>query len=608
MPAAIRTESTYNLPFSRRQLWPILSKTDWINRSLGLPPVNYEIKPLREGGTAVVAQARMLGVTLRWRENPFEWVEEEYYHVQRIFEGGLLAEARLGMVFHAGENSGTRVLIFAELTPRNALGAWLARYVLGPKADRDVGKVIRHVSEFLQGQKAVVMPRLPTQPVKPEPFQAGLKKLREARPPADLVHRLEKMLREAPDVELSHIRPFTVARDWGCDRWHVLRLFLHATRCGLLDLSWEILCPNCRSSRQPPTTSLSNLRQNVHCDVCQITYDGEFDKSVELKFKVTPAVRRNEPQTFCLAGPGAKPHIVSQLMLAPGQQRAWKLPVLTTPHRLRSPQVKQPVTLSPADAKTPLHPPLILCKADQFHIVTQLGEMNDTAMQVMNPNDYPVQLVLERIEWLEDILTAARVTNWQEFRDLFAKEVISPNEQVTVGSQIVLFTDLRGSTAMYCGFGDAPAYSLVRDHFHVLEESIKPNHGTIVKTLGDAVMAVFSQVDEALSAVRDMHRSLQCLNSGEAGAPVLTLKSGLHVGPCLAVNANDRLDYFGTTVNLAARMVDCCHGGDVTVSDELFRRAETAQFLKQSAVAAESAEVKFRGFENSIKVWRIPMV
>lgn len=608
MPAAIRTESTYDLPFSRRQLWPILSKTDWINRSLGLPPVNYEIKPLPEGGTTVIAQARKFGITLRWQENPFEWVEEDYYHVQRIFEGGLLAEARLGMVFRPGENSGTRVLVFAELTPRNAFGAGLARFVLGPKADHDVGKIIHHVSEFLNGQKQIVMPKLPTQPVNESSLQAGLKKLRETGQPADLIRRLEEMLRASPDVELSHIRPFSVARGWGCDRWPVLRLFLHATNCGLLNFSWEVLCPNCRSSRQPATTSLSSLRQSVHCEVCQISYDGQFDKSVELKFKVSPAVRPNEAQTFCLAGPGGKPHIVSQLMLAPGQRRAWKLPALTVSHRLRSPQVKRPVTFAPEDVKTPLHPPLILCQPDEFQVVTELGGTNDPAVQVMNPNNYPIQLTLERIEWEEDILTAARVTNWQEFRDLFAKEVISPNEQVTVGSQIVLFTDLRGSTAMYCGLGDAPAYSLVRDHFRILEEAIRPNHGTIVKTVGDAVMAVFSQVDEALSAVRDMHRSLQCLNSGEAGAPVLTLKSGLHVGSCLAVNANDKLDYFGTTVNLAARMVDCCRGGDVTVSDELFRRAETVEFLKQSNVAVESAEVKFRGFDNPIKVWRIPMV
>jgi class 3 adenylate cyclase len=211
------------------------------------------------------------------------------------------------------------------------------------------------------------------------------------------------------------------------------------------------------------------------------------------------------------------------------------------------------------------------------------------------------------MEWSDDILTAAQVTNWQEFRDLFATEIISPHENVTVGSQIVLFTDLRGSTAMYNEVGDAPAYVLVRNHFYVLTEAIREHHGAIVKTIGDAVMAVFSRVDEAFAAVRQMHEKLPQANPDAGQSARLQLKSSLHIGPCLAVNANDKLDFFGSTINLAARMVACCQGDDLTISDELYQRPETIEFLKTIKVPAESSEVKFRGFESSHKVWRIPM-
>ena len=97
----------------------------------------------------------------------------------------------------------------------------------------------------------------------------------------------------------------------------MLKLFLHATRAGLLDLSWEVLCPNCRSSRQPRATSLGQLAGAWHVIVriCNIKYDAEFDKSVELKFSVNPALRPCDEQTFCLAGPGAKPHVVSQIFV-----------------------------------------------------------------------------------------------------------------------------------------------------------------------------------------------------------------------------------------------------------------------------------------------------
>jgi class 3 adenylate cyclase len=76
----------------------------------------------------------------------------------------------------------------------------------------------------------------------------------------------------------------------------------------------------------------------------------------------------------------------------------------------------------------------------------------------------------------------------------------------------------------------------------------------------------FSRVDEALKAVHDMNYNL-----AQGSRPVqLTLKASLHAGPCLAVNANDRLDFFGTTINLASRMVSRCQGGDLVVSDEIF--------------------------------------
>lgn len=228
-----------------------------------------------------------------------------------------------------------------------------------------------------------------------------------------------------------------------------------------------------------------------------------------------------------------------------------------------------------------------------------------------NPNPFEVQVIFERLDWSDEILTAAEVTNWQGFRDLFSNEVLSPNEQVTVGQQIILFTDLRGSTAMYCGIGDAPAYALVREHFTILLDCVRENHGGVVKTIGDAVMAVFSKVPDALRAVREMHEKLaaaQLRPAAEAAGEALILKSSLHIGPCLAVNANDKLDFFGTTINLAARLVDRCKGGDLTVSDAFYHHPDTQAFLGSWPHPAEPFEVQFRGFEAPAKVWRVPIL
>lgn len=592
----IRLESQHVLSFPPEAVWPVLSRTDWINRSVGLPAVSYEFVRNAEGGSTVRARARMLGAELRWLELPFEWQEPEFYRVHRLYDSGPFKEGLFGMEMRAESGGGTRVKFYAEVEPRNAVFGWIAQHVIGPKTARDMRRIVAQTEEFLRGQASVPVPKLPVHPVNEAAFTAALEKLRASGQPREWVERLAALLREAPDVELSHVRPLAVARRWERDSWEVLGLFLHATRAGLVDLSWEVLCPNCRSTSQP-VTSLDGLRRGAHCDVCQIEFDAEFDRSVELKFAVNPAIRPRDTQTFCLAGPGGKPHVLSQLALAAGEERAWKLPARRGPLRLRSPQVQRALTV---DADESLR--TLVCEAGQF--VVERGAEGDS-VRVKNPNTFPVLLDLEQIGWSDDILTAARVTNWQEFRDLFSNEVVSPTEQVSVGFQVVLFTDLRGSTAMYHGLGDAPAYVLVRDHFAVLAEATRTHRGTVVKTIGDAVMATFSRVDEALAAVRRMHAEIPNLRTAD-GAP-LVLKSSLHVGPCLAVNANDRLDFFGTTINLAARMVECSHGGDLVVSDEFYQRPEMRNFLQTVAASPEQSEVPFRGFEVPHRVWRIAM-
>lgn len=598
----IQFRSEHDLPFPREVVWPALSNTDWFNRALGLPAVQYEFHARAEGGSSTTARARVAGLEVVWQELPFEWLEPEFYRVRRVLEKGPLLEASMALDLHA-QPGGTRVLITSELLPRNLIGKLMVERLILPKTRHEVGRIMSHVDAFLRGQKPVVLPRLTVQPIKESALKVGLDKLRRAGLPAERIALLERLLREAPDVELTHIRPFAVAKKWHLDRWDVLALFLHATRCGLLDFRWEILCPNCRSSRNQPVRSLGGIPRTSHCAVCQIEFDAEFDKSVELKFAINESIRPRDEQTYCLAGPGGKPHVISQMWLEAGQERAWKLPPLTRPLRLRSPQVKGSFLLDPEELGEN-RPAFIRTNASGFQIDYQHREVSGNAAQVHNPNSFPVLLSLDQIAWSEDILTAARVTNWQEFRDLFSREVISPDEDITVGSQVVLFTDLRGSTAMYRRIGDAPAYALVRDHFAILTDAVRSHHGTVVKTIGDAVMACFSRVDEALEAVRDINRKL--LESTRA-APLL-LKASLHAGPCLAVNANNRLDFFGTTINLASRMVSCCEGGDLVVSDEIFQRPEMDDFLRDCRPCPEPSDVRFRGFNNPRRVWRIPMV
>jgi len=201
-------------------------------------------------------------------------------------------------------------------------------------------------------------------------------------------------------------------------------------------------------------------------------------------------------------------------------------------------------------------------------------------------------------------VTAAEVTALQFFRDLFASEALRPGEEFSVGSQVVVFTDLRGSTKLYREIGDAVAFGRVLNHFDILKEAIAAESGAVVKTIGDAVMAVFRR---PVAALRALLHAQQKLAAPAAGQQPLHLKAGVHYGPCIAVTLNDRLDYFGSTINIAARLEGQSSGSDVIISAPVRHDPEVVEWLQQQTnLMVEPVETTLKGFdEQRFELWRV---
>src|SRR5437899_2523581 len=109
-------------------------------------------------------------------------------------------------------------------------------------------------------------------------------------------------------------------------------------------------------------------------------------------------------------------------------------------------------------------------------------------------------------------LTAKRLLTNQTFRDLFRTDTLDVDQRLKITSLTFLFTDLKGSTALYERVGDLVAYDLVREHFHVLYDVVRAEAGAVVKTIGDAVMATFSTPDRALAAALRMREEMARIN------------------------------------------------------------------------------------------------
>jgi class 3 adenylate cyclase len=90
----------------------------------------------------------------------------------------------------------------------------------------------------------------------------------------------------------------------------------------------------------------------------------------------------------------------------------------------------------------------------------------------------------------------------------------------------------------------------------------------------------------------------ELLASPGTDAVPLTLKAGIHTGPCIAVTLNDRLDYFGTTVNMAARLEGLSTGEDVIISRALYQDPEVQAFIQSEGLTATTFEIELKGFAN----------
>jgi adenylate cyclase len=319
-----------------------------------------------------------------------------------------------------------------------------------------------------------------------------------------------------------------------------------------------------------------------------------------LTFRPNPAVRRVEVMSYCIGSPHWTPHVVAQQLLPAGTRRELTLPLESGNYRLRALELpgSQDVTVSPEGENSAQ---VTLSRDGWSREPLHVSER--VSLGLNNETDAEQLLLLERFEWSDQATTAAEVTALQMFRDLFATEALRPGEQISVGTLTILFTDLRHSTQLYREIGDATAFGRVMNHFDVVKKAITDHDGAIVKTIGDAVMAVFRSAADGLLAMLEVQRILA---EPPDGSHPLLLKAGLNTGPCIAVTLNDRLDYFGSTVNMAARLEGLSSGADVIISRSVYEDAKVREVIESQGLAADEFHMLLKGFEDErFDLWRV---
>lgn len=579
------------------EVWEAVADTNQLNRYAGLFAVNFT--PFQKDAKQIIRKGKATAfgvVPIEWIENVFEWVNESHYSVERIYTKGPLKRVIWKVIVEKVNENHTIMKLDGRFTYQNLFGKAALHIETLPQ----LRKMFNYVSMFEKTEKNYRKTAhfTPLSQVDEKRLTELAKQLGEILDEQRMIERLLFTLRMAPDDLVKKLQPYKWAADFGFDRGKTIELFLLANEVGLVNYEWNMMCPNCRVPKNR-VTSLRLVKTTVHCDLCGVDFEMDFDKYIEMIFTVHPSIRKVSNEVFCLNGPFNSPHIVGQFRIGPNEEKVVDWTPMTENLRMRVLKDNLQVQLGNVED---LQEQVIIYNSLGF-----IGERFNQAQQfrIINESEEEIVLAVEKVDWDSFALTAREVTSLQLFRNLLPAEVLAPGIEIGVSTLTVMFTDLKDSTRLYEEIGDSLAYADVKRHFDYLEKQISTHHGSIVKTIGDSVMAVFIKNEDALDAAIAIQQQMPDLN--ETLSHPVSIKVGFHAGPVIAVNANDVLDYFGRIVNMAARVQQQSTGDDIVITEEVYKTL-SRKGTKVLPCDVEPFVVTLHGVDNHQSLYRLTVV
>jgi class 3 adenylate cyclase len=465
--------------------------------------------------------------------------------------------------------------------------------------------------------------------------KAQFSALKQAADPA-VADAIQHLIETAADHELNRINVLDFSKRTGLDEERVISGFLHASRLRLFDLTWNVLCPGCGGVLDAHSTLKSLRHDEYQCGLCACGYEASVDEQVEVAFTVSPQIRRiaaHDPnglplweyfrQVFWSSGVDLNEELFESLTdevtLDALELPAGDKAVLSLQLPPQFIIVFEPVTHSaqfidvqgdPTKERQQLSLIYNNAHAPVETVTMRPGPLrlalnNQAGVRVL-PTVFIAADALHRLVGKrKPFLTAKRMLTNQTFRDVFKADNLNIDQRLKITSLTFLFTDLKGSTALYERVGDLAAFDLVRAHFHALLEIISAEKGAVVKTIGDAVMATFNRPEQALAAGLRIRGAMDRLNV-ERGTNDLVVKIGIHEGSCLAVMLNERQDYFGQTVNIAARVQGLSTSQAIHITGPVIDAPAVAAILDREAITPIQKQAALRGIADKIVVYEIP--
>ncbi len=404
------------------------------------------------------------------------------------------------------------------------------------------------------------------------------------------------------------LNPYIFSEETGIPFRDVLSLFLFSVKADILNIAWNQVCPDCGGIHSNHDTINSIDRDSYFCFLCDSYANTALDEWIEVSFSLnrdmlTPVEKKISSNIWeytekyfssCTIMSQKQLNTLENLthgftFIEPGETASMSfLPEADQRYMLFSFEINNYVyfdTTIKAQNSTPRIFDIEI-NSTQFNCSSPAMHAADTTFRLTNRSGQKVLVILSnylhgRTELeprFRPFLNGKTLLNSQLFRTLFRYDRISQNLSLTLRSLSILFSDIKDSTILFEKLGDVKAYELVNRHFEILMQCIDSRNGAVVKTIGDAVMATFNNPIDSLEASIDIIRAI---NKWQETIGDFGIKIGLNEGQSLAVNLNDTIDYFGQSVNIAARVQGLANANELWVTEPVLNNSKVNKKLIQ---------------------------
>jgi eukaryotic-like serine/threonine-protein kinase len=551
---------SWQLTSSPAALWPFVADTDRFNKAVGLAPVTFVDTPRPDGLVKRTGHIRVLGLSVSWRELPFEWVKQRMHSVFRWYDAGPIAALWNEVSLVRREGGGTELRHQIWLTPRGVIGHVAAFLEIERKLGPAVDQFYRRLDEIL-------VSRAPIDPFEPPHAPSGearhrvetaCRSLHAEGFDTTLVEKLAMFLLTAPDAAVATIRPYELAQAWGTERGETVDVCIHAARLGLLEPSWDIICPRCMIAHES-RADLAAVTRHGSCSACATAFERDLRDSVELVFAPHPSVRVAQRATYCIGSPAKRPHVIVQQVLEPGEVRHVDVDLERGAYRIVGQLARQPWELiaSALGFETELEARSVEDRIDARTAVVKAGTIR---LRLENSRTIEETFRIEVAGERDDAVSGAEALTHPSFRAYFSAQLLAHGEHLSVRQLAFLFVELASRETLFEERPDAEACAELTRLDAMVAEAAARFEGDVVPSSMSMLVVAFPTNLRALHAA--LHLRAAASERPLAGGVAMVI----HDGRCIALTRGGKPEFFGETLHRGQSLLHVCPTDAIALS------------------------------------------